>query len=163
MALDATAVQHGRHVAGVGDLGVLQRLVDPTDETARGFGYRLADLFAGQHFFDSLRQVFASGRVALAADHVLVVDATPIAHHTVLVEQEDFRCAHGAQLVGHHVAHVFQQRKVERVALGIGRHLGERVLLVGVDRQKGHAGIGEPIGQLHQPRSVELGQRALGA
>ena len=42
---------------------------------------------------------------------VLIVDAAPVADHVVLVEQEDFRRADRAELVGHDVVVVLQHRE----------------------------------------------------
>ena len=47
--------------------------------------------------------------------------------------------------------------------LAVLRQLGEGILLVGIDADERHALLGEPLGQLHQSRSIERCQRALGS
>ena len=91
---------------------------------------------------------------------VLIVDATGVLHAASAIKHEHFRRALGADGVGQAIAGVFDERNLKRLLPGISLHLGDRVLLIGIDRQEGNPARGELLGQLVQARRVELGQRA---
>ena len=161
MTFQAVGVQDGRHVLAVRHLGIGLRLLHAADKASQGGGGRLTDLLVGQQLLDGLDQILAGGLLALAADEVLIVNAPVIAHAVVGVEQKDFRGARGPDRVGHLVADVFQQRKLDVVRFSEVGHLRDSILSVGVDADKGHAAIAKSLGQLAQPWGIQRCQGAL--
>ena len=166
MALDAVLLKDARDLLAVSDFGIGDRLTNATDLAANNVRCRHAHLFAGGELADRLGQVALRGRGALVADAIgeaiLIVDASAIAHHAILVEHEHLGRTLGAELIGNLVAGVLQQRKLDVMPLCVGGDFFDRILPVRVDRQEGDLRAFELLGQVSQPRTVELGQRALG-
>src|SRR5262249_37262160 len=79
MALDAMAVEYWRDVFGIADLRIRLGSAHAADAAAHRLGARLADGLIAQQFLDRLRQILAGRFAALAANRVLIVDASVVA------------------------------------------------------------------------------------
>ncbi len=163
MALDATILQDANDLLRVGHVARRFRSLHPTDQAARRFGRRLTDLLAGQQFLEGHLDVAPGGLGLAETDAILIVHAPPIAHDAILVENENLGRADGAKAIGNHIAGVLENREWKVVPLGMRSDLGDRILLIRIDANEGHV-FGLPfLGQLRQPWSVEVRQRALNA
>src|SRR5262249_35573636 len=81
----------------------------------------------------------------------------------VAVEDDDRRHAGDADAVGQLLAEVLEDREGHVAVVGVGRHLVEVFLLVGVDGQELHLLAAVLLFQGDQAGQVEVGDRAVGA
>ena len=119
------------------------------------------DRLAGEQSIECHRQVIVIDLIAHVADPAAIVDPPRIAHDAVLVEHEDFRRAGSAQLAGHRVIQVLEQRELDARGAGESGDLADRVLAIRVDADKRHTPRPVLRGQLGEPRPVKFRQRAL--
>ena len=120
------------------------------------------DLLAGQDRVERLAQIGMRGGRLACPPGVLVVDRPPVADLGAAVEHEDLaRALHQGQ-VGHEVARVLQDGEVDPVLPGMGGHLLDGLMGIGVDRQEDDAPVLVRLVKLHQPRRVEVADRAIG-
>ena len=103
------------------------------------------------------------GLGALLAVGELVVDPAVIDDAPLAIEHEHLRRALGAEGVGHFVARVLEHGDLELVLAGEGGQLRERVLLVGVDRDKRDARCGVFACQLLKPAGILSDERTFNA
>src|SRR5207245_10008822 len=128
-AFHAAFLQNGRDVPGVGNFAALPLLPDPADETARRLRRLLAYFLAAQQRIERLDQLALHRLGPREADAVLVVDASPVANHALLIEHKDLRRAQGAELIGDHVAHIFKNGEGDAVHPGIAINGRDGLLL----------------------------------
>lgn len=167
VAIDAAGIQQPRDLVGVGHGRVFLGRADAADEAAFAFGRRHLHRLAGQKIVDGISQIFVLqlwlGIADAGPERELIVDSTLVADGSQCVENERFGRARCAELVGHLVADVFQNREREVVLPSEGVDFGDRILAVRVDADQRDAFLRELDRQFLQAVRVKFCQRALGA
>ena len=163
MTFDTTILQNASDLVRIRHVARRGRPLHATDQASGDGSGRLAHRLVGQQFLQCRFQVVALRRGLLKSDAKPVVNASPILHAAVLVQDEYFGRPDGAKTIGDFVARIFQDRKPNSVALSVGRYFRDRVLVIRVDAHESHALRLISGRQLSQTRRVESGQRALGA
>src|SRR5262245_49227297 len=104
MALHAAILHDRSNVLGVSDFALWLGLRLAADDAAGDLRRGDRDWLRGQDFVDGVAQAaFLQRRTRVAravALTILIVDATAITNHAILIEDEYFRVADGAKLVG---------------------------------------------------------------
>ena len=160
---DAIVLKDAADLFGVRHVAIRLRREDATNVAADGGDFLGRHLFAGQQLIHRIRQPGLLRFVSPFAVGELIVDAAVVANDPLGIEHEYLRSPLGLQGVGHFVARILEQRKLNLALLGEVGDLRQRILLVGVDAEKSDPLLLILRRQLRQPRAILSHQGALGS
>ena len=147
----------------VGDGAIGLRLDGASDRTAGHRRQRLRDRLAGEDFIERLGEIATPGGRPREADAVLIVDASLVQNLARAVEDERFRRAVRAELIGDDIGDVLQHGEGDAVFPGMGGDADGRILVVRIDGDERHVARGISLVQLGQARQVGVVDGTLGA
>ena len=162
VAGDAVRLKDARDLSRIRHGSAIGRLRGPADRAADRRCPRRRDRSPGEDRLEGVDQVVPGGRRSMDADGVLIVDPAPIDDGSRPIQDEDLGRPLGPKAVGQAIADVLEDRERQIVLVGEPADRDRSVLLVGVDAEEANASLLEIAGDLGQPRSIGLGQGALG-
>ena len=163
MAEHAVLIEHAGDVLGIRHLASRGRPLGSADIAAGRLGDGPGHFFSGQQLIERVGNVVARGGRTGIADAVLIVDHASITHSPIAVEDERIGRPLGAELIGHRVSGILQDRKRDLVLAGIVGDVGQRILRVGIDADESHSLVAIAVSQFGQPWTGQPRHRALGA